>query len=190
MKNTKDGLNKQAMFLDRKTHLHKILLINLFINFPINKFNHTITQIISRFYFQNTVKLTLKLKQKNTHTRMIKKAQKKRNERYGKVCVCACARMWVSACGCTQSCPTLCDPTDGSLPGSSVHGILQARILEQVAMPSTGDFPEPGIEPESLMSPALAGSSYHQHQLESPGNTVHISPITEMRQVKFMQIIQ
>ena len=29
-----------------------------------------------------------------------------------------------------QSCPTLCDPTDGSLPGSSVHGIFQARVLE------------------------------------------------------------
>ena len=34
----------------------------------------------------------------------------------------------------TQSCPTLCDPTDYSLPGSSVHGILQARILEWVAI--------------------------------------------------------
>ena len=33
-----------------------------------------------------------------------------------------------------QSCPTLCDPTDCSLPGPSVHGILQARILEWVAM--------------------------------------------------------
>ena len=29
-----------------------------------------------------------------------------------------------------QSCPTLCDPMDSSLPGSSVHGILQARVLE------------------------------------------------------------
>ena len=29
-----------------------------------------------------------------------------------------------------QSCPTLCDPRDGSPPGSSVHGILQARVLE------------------------------------------------------------
>ena len=29
-----------------------------------------------------------------------------------------------------QSCPTLCDPTDYSLPGSSVHGIFQARVLE------------------------------------------------------------
>ena len=32
-----------------------------------------------------------------------------------------------------QSCPTLCDPTDGSPPGSPVPGILQARILEWVA---------------------------------------------------------
>ena len=30
-----------------------------------------------------------------------------------------------------QSCPTLCDPVDCSLPGSSLHGILQARILER-----------------------------------------------------------
>ena len=36
-----------------------------------------------------------------------------------------------------QSCPTLCDPMDCSPPGSSVHGILQARILEWVAMPSS-----------------------------------------------------
>jgi len=41
----------------------------------------------------------------------------------------------------TQSCPTLCDPKDCSPPGSSVHGILQARILEWVAIPfSMGSF--------------------------------------------------
>ena len=34
-----------------------------------------------------------------------------------------------------QSCPTLCNPMDCSPPGSSLHGILQARILEWVAMP-------------------------------------------------------
>ena len=34
----------------------------------------------------------------------------------------------------TQSCPTLCDPMDCSLPGSSLHGILQARVLEWVAI--------------------------------------------------------
>ena len=37
-----------------------------------------------------------------------------------------------------QSYPTLCDPMDGSPPGSSVHGILQAGILEWVAVPSSG----------------------------------------------------
>ena len=39
-------------------------------------------------------------------------------------------------CLVTQSCPTPCDPMDCGPPGSSVHGILQARIQEWVAMPS------------------------------------------------------
>ena len=51
-----------------------------------------------------------------------------------------------------QSCLTLCDPMDHSLLGSSVHGVLQARILEWVAMPSSGDLPGPEIESRS---PAL-----------------------------------
>ena len=42
--------------------------------------------------------------------------------------------MNVYVCEVTQSCPTLCDPVDCSPPGSSVHGILQARILEWVAI--------------------------------------------------------
>ena len=45
-----------------------------------------------------------------------------------------------------QSCLTLHDPMDSSLPGSSVHGILQARILERVAIPSPGDLPNPGVK--------------------------------------------
>ena len=51
-----------------------------------------------------------------------------------------------------QLCPTLSDPVDCSLPGSSVHEILQARILEWVALSSPGNLPDPGIEPGS---PAL-----------------------------------
>ena len=51
-----------------------------------------------------------------------------------------------------QSCPTLCDAMDYSLPGSSVHRILQARILEWVARSFSRDVPDPGIEPTS---PAL-----------------------------------
>ena len=50
-----------------------------------------------------------------------------------------------------QSCLTLCDPLDCSLPGSSVHEILWARILEWV-FPSPGDLPDPGIEPKFLVS--------------------------------------
>ena len=44
-----------------------------------------------------------------------------------------------------QPCPTLCDPMNCRLPGSSVHGIFQARI----PFPSPGDLPNPGIEPRS-----------------------------------------
>ena len=58
-----------------------------------------------------------------------------------------------------QSCLTLCDPTDCSPPGSSVHGILQARILEGVAI-SPGDLSDPGIKPASPVSPALAGKFF------------------------------
>ena len=47
-----------------------------------------------------------------------------------------------------QSCPTLCDTTDCSLPASSVHGTLQARILKWVAMSfSKKIFPTPGSNP-------------------------------------------
>ena len=47
-----------------------------------------------------------------------------------------------------QSCPTLWDPMDCSLPGSSVHGILQARILEWVAMPFSRDSQVNTVEEE------------------------------------------
>ena len=59
-----------------------------------------------------------------------------------------------------QSCPTLCDTLDYILPGSSLPGILQARILEWVARPPPGDLPDPKIKPASLMSPASAGGFF------------------------------
>ena len=47
-----------------------------------------------------------------------------------------------------QLCLTLCDPMDCSLLGSSLHGILQARVLEwRLPFPSPGDLPDPGIKP-------------------------------------------
>ena len=48
------------------------------------------------------------------------------SENYQRMCVCVLV---------AQSCPALCNPMDCSLPGSSVHGIFQARILEWVAIP-------------------------------------------------------
>ena len=47
---------------------------------------------------------------------------------------------------------TLYDPMDCSPPGSSIHGIFQARVLSGLPFPSPGDLPNPGITPES---PAL-----------------------------------
>ena len=51
-------------------------------------------------------------------------------------CVCVCV--------CAQSSPTLCDPMDYSSPGSIVHGIFQARILEQIAI----SFPRGSSRPK------------------------------------------
>jgi len=70
-----------------------------------------------------------------------------------------------------QSCLTLCDVMDCSLPGSCVHGILQARILEWVAFPSPGNLPNPKIEPRSptLQEDSLRseppGKSYIQYSV-------------------------
>ena len=66
-----------------------------------------------------------------------------------------------------QSCPTLCNPMDCSLPGSSGHGILQARILEWVAIYFFRGSTWLGeIQPTSLASPALAGGFF---TTEPPG---------------------
>ena len=67
-------------------------------------------------------------------------------------------------CSVTQPCPTLCDPKDCSPPGSSVHGILQARTLECVAMPLS-IFPTQGLNPDP---PALQVDSYQLSHQGSP----------------------
>ena len=60
------------------------------------------------------------------------------------VCVCVCVRAHAHTCAKSfQSYPTLCNPMDCSLPVSSVHGILQARILERVAMTSFKESSQP-----------------------------------------------
>ena len=59
----------------------------------------------------------------------------------------------------------LCDPMDRSLPGSSVHGISQARIWEWAAISFSGDLPNSGIQPTS---PALAGRFSTTESPEKP----------------------
>ena len=59
-----------------------------------------------------------------------------------------------------QPCLTLCDPMNYSPPNPTVHGISQERILELVASSSSRDLPDPGIKPEPLMLPALAGGFF------------------------------
>ena len=65
-----------------------------------------------------------------------------------------------------QSCLTLCNPIDGSPPGSSVPGILQARILEWVAI----SFSNACMDAKSLQScPTLC----HPMDCSPPGSSVH-----------------
>ena len=65
-----------------------------------------------------------------------------------------------------QSCPTLHNPMDCSLSGSSVHGIFQTRVLEWGAISFFRDIPDPGIEPRS---PALQADSLPS---EAPGKAI------------------
>ena len=63
------------------------------------------------------------------------------------ICVSLCLhwKSWVhtnisAAARWRQSCPTLCDPVDGNLPGSYVHGIFQARVLEWIAIAFSNQY--------------------------------------------------
>ena len=69
------------------------------------------------------------------------------------------------SCLVAELCPTLCDPMDCSPPGSSVHEILQARILERVAISFSRDSSDPGMEPKS---PALAGGCFTTERSGKP----------------------
>ena len=73
----------------------------------------------------------------------------------------------------TQLCPTLCNPMNCSPPDSTVHRILQARILEWVAIPFPGDLPNPGIEPRS---PALQADSLTSEPSGKPSDNIRQDP--------------
>ena len=85
---------------------------------------------------------------------------------------CVCARAYVRVCPptCTHPCMLshfrLCNCVDCSLPGSSVHGISQARVLEWVATSSSRDLPHPGIEPTSSVPPTSANRLFTTEPLQ------------------------
>ena len=71
-----------------------------------------------------------------------------------------------------QSCPSLCDPMDYNPPDSSVHGVLQARILEWDAMPSSRRSSQlrevETVSPAAPVTPALQADSLPLSQQGSP----------------------
>ena len=67
--------------------------------------------------------------------------------------------------------PTLCNPMDCNLPDASVHGILQARILQWVTLSFSRDLPDPGIKPGS---PSLQADSLPS---EPPGKQIELPKV-------------
>ena len=80
----------------------------------------------------------------------------------------------------SQLCPTLCDPVDYSPPGSSIHGILQARILEQVAISFSRGLHDPGIEPRPPALQQMLQASQVALMVKNlpvnAGNIRHVGP--------------
>ena len=80
--------------------------------------------------------------------------------------------------------PHLCNPVDCSLPGFSVHGILQARVLEWVTISFSRGSSRPGIEPGS---PALEADAL---TTEPPGKPIHIHTYTHMTTDFYLKFIK
>ena len=79
-----------------------------------------------------------------------------------------------------QLCPTLVTTWTVALQAPLSVGILQARMLAWLPVPPPGCFPDPGIKPVSLMSPALAGGLFTTGtNWEAPKNS-HITIITKI----------
>ena len=77
-------------------------------------------------------------------------------------------------CSITQSRPILCDPIDCSLPGSSVHGIIQERIPEWVAISYVRGSSQPRYEPKS---PVLSGRFFTTAPHGKPLRKLSVSKI-------------
>ena len=100
--------------------------------------------------------------------------------------------LWISSSGCSSvsfiasskcvvshfSCIWLLDPVDSSLPGSSVHGILQARILEWVSVPSSRGSSQPKGRTHASYVPCIGRQFlYRQYHLEALCISLYNKPI-------------
>ena len=88
-------------------------------------------------------------------------------------------------CLVTQLCLTLCDPMDCSLPGSSVHGILQARILKLLAISFSRGFSQ---SRDWTWSPALQAVLYHRNHQEAQCVYPNINSIVTRKHRKILNI--
>ena len=89
-------------------------------------------------------------------------------------CTCAMKYRGKAKVLAAQSRPSLCDPVDCNPPGSSVHGIFQARILEWVAISSLGGSCGPR---DQTLSPALAGGFFTTEPLVQFSSVTQSCPI-------------
>ena len=83
-------------------------------------------------------------------------------------------RCGLCACSVTQWCPTLCDPIDCSLPGSSVHGIFQASILEEIAASSCRGSSHPRDQMHLCIS-CIAGGFFTAEPSKKPLGEVDLA---------------
>ena len=93
--------------------------------------------------------------------------------------------LWCMLCSATQSCPTLCDPVDCNPPGSFVHGILRAKILESVAISFTRASSLPR---DRTHIPCIAGRFF---TTEPPGKPLlHCSGPVFKSRLLYLRIVQ
>ena len=84
-----------------------------------------------------------------------------------------------------QLCPTLCDPMDCSLSGSSIHGIFKARILEWVAISFSRGSSRPRIEPGS---PALQADALPSEPPGKPKKNVKVKKKVTLEKILFWRM--
>ena len=85
---------------------------------------------------------------------------------------------WVHVCLHAQSCLTLCNPIDCSLPGSSVMRFSRQEYWNGLPCPPPGDLPNPGIKPDSL---ALAGRFFTTKPPGKPGFMYIMPPMATFK---------